>query len=241
MHRAPQDEPSRQPRFAPGVRRRGVGALPFRIAHLSDLHLTARGDGARHEPGWGRLRGMNEALRWVLRSEPVQRADLLLVTGDVTDTGAESAWKLFAAMLRGAGLEHRTLAIPGNHDMVSLSLRIGNPASLARRDRARTRAGLEAAGQPSRFPWARQVDPRVVIFGLDTNNAGNLTPLTNAKARVGADQLAALASLLERHHEVPVKIVALHHSPNIPARATQLRREEAPTDLLNRWAHQFPK
>ena len=54
-------------------------------------------------------------------------------------------------------------------------------------------------------------------------------------------ELAALASLLEQHHEVPVKIVALHHSPNIPARVTQLRREEAPTDLLNRWAHQFPK
>ena len=77
---------------------------PLRIAHLSDLHLTSSDAAARSEPRlWGRLAGMNAAFRGLLRSEHVRRADLLLVTGDVTDRGELGSWEVFWEALASCG------------------------------------------------------------------------------------------------------------------------------------------
>jgi hypothetical protein len=208
---------------------------PYQIAHLSDLHLTADPNGRRFEPKWnGQLAGMNNAFRHVLGSAPVQNSDLILVTGDVTDRGDMKGWTRFVQILAKAGLESRTLAIIGNHDVCGLNARVGWPKRLAKADLERACNGLMLAGQPYEYPWAKVVDHRVVILGLDTNNSGNLSPVDNAVGRIGSHQLQRFAALLGKHKDIPVKIAAIHHSPNIPEVATAIRRGQAPMPLIYR-------
>ena len=214
----------------------------FRIIHLSDLHLTAVELASRSEPALtGRLTGMNENFRRLLKSDPIQRADLLLITGDITDTGEPLAWRQFNQALAAAAVAARILVVLGNHDVCDLTARFGPAKRLRRADLRRARQGLTLCKQPARYPWARCIDDRVVVFGLDSNNSGNLTVVTNAVGRIGFQQFAALAALLHKHRRVPVKIIALHHSPNIPERATSIRRGRPPVGLLTRWLHELPE
>lgn len=222
--------------------RKMTSVTPYKIAHLSDLHLTSLPNAKRSEPRiGGQLSGMNNAFRRVALSEPVQQSDLVFITGDVTDKGDPAAWKVLRDTLIEAKLKSKTLVIIGNHDVCGLGARLGWPSQLAKLDLEKARQGLKIAGQPTRYPWAKIVEPRVVIFGLDTNNSGNLTAIDNAVGRIGIRQLERFARLLYRHRNIPVKIVAIHHSPNIPRHATALRRGQMPMSLVNRWAHQIPQ
>jgi hypothetical protein len=94
--------------------------------------------------------------------------------------------------------------------------------------------------QPTKFPWVHQPDPRVVIFGMNSNNLGNLTGATNAMGNIGYFQLKALAAKMHQYRDVPVKIIALHHSPNIPEVETAERRGQRPMTGLERLVHQIP-
>lgn len=210
---------------------------PLAIVHLSDLHLTAEEGAARSEPRlWGKLRGMNGRLRRILRSEPVQSADLVVVTGDVTDAGHLAAWQVMRDAAATAGLSDRLAVLPGNHDVSCLGVR----ARPAAEDFARAAAGLQGLGQPSRFPWSRVIDDgRVAILAVDSTRKANVTGLTNALGALGENQLIRLARLLEGHRRVPVKLLLIHHSPNIPAPATSRRRGEAPHGLVTRTLHQL--
>jgi len=95
--------------------------------------------------------------------------------------------------------------------------------------------------QPTKFPWAYSPVPRIVVFGLNSNNLGNFTALTNAMGDIGYLQLKSLAGLLHKHRDVPVKIVAMHHSPNIPRIETALKRGQRPFSKLERIGHQVPQ
>ncbi|HVP11916.1 MAG TPA: metallophosphoesterase [Phycisphaerae bacterium] len=213
----------------------------FRIAHLSDLHMTADDSASRTEPAFAeRLKGMNENFRRLLKCEAVQRADLVLITGDVTDSGERQAWQQFSKALTDASIAARTLVVLGNHDICGLRARVGWPKMLKRTDLERARHGLLSCKQPAKYPWARQFGNQVVVLGLDSNNSGNLTVVTNAVGRIGFRQLAATAALLHKYRHVPIKIVALHHSPNIPERATSMRRGQPPVGLVARWLHELP-
>jgi calcineurin-like phosphoesterase family protein len=214
----------------------------FTIVHLSDLHLTAKPNDRRTEPRLnGRLAGMNAACMYVLNTPTVKSADLVLITGDVTDKGEPDAWAALKDMLVRADLIARTLIIPGNHDVCGLRARVGWPPLLAATDLERARMGLALLDQPHDFPWIKIVEPRVAIIGLDSNNSGNLASVTNAVGRLGMDQLSRLADTLTQCKQIPVKLIALHHSPNIPRRATALKRGQAPMSLINRWAHEIPE
>jgi 3',5'-cyclic AMP phosphodiesterase CpdA len=216
--------------------------MAFRIAHLSDLHLTATADGKRFEPKLsGQLTGMNRAFKQVAKTARIQAADLVLITGDITDQGDMESWKVFNDTLKETGLREKTLVIPGNHDICELGVRIGLPADLAKADIERVKKGLELAGQPSKFPWAKVVTEGVVIFGLDTNMSGNLTAAENAIGQIGDHQMQKFAELLAKHKDVPTKIVAIHHSPNIPQIQTAVRRGRTEPTLLYRWTHQIPR
>lgn len=97
------------------------GRQAFVIAHISDLHLTANDGDWRSEPRLlGRLRGMNDAFRKIVGSKTLQEADLVLVTGDITDTGASDTVERFWNIMQSAGLAAKTVALPGNHDTCNL-------------------------------------------------------------------------------------------------------------------------
>jgi 3',5'-cyclic AMP phosphodiesterase CpdA len=193
---------------------------PFRIAHLSDLHITKKDSDSRSEPKlFGPLKGMNEAFRRIARTPVIQRCDWIVVTGDVTDRGDPEAWKVFWDAMGGAGLHRKAYVIPGNHDVCCLGARIPFLKKVyAKKDLEKAVRGLRMGHQRVKFPWDVSPDPRVVVFGVNSNNLGNWSVVDNALGEIGYYQLVSLASKLHKHRDVPVKIVALHHSPNIPGR-----------------------
>ncbi len=214
---------------------------PFRVVHLSDLHLTSSDDASRSEARlFGRLKGMNAAFRKIVQTPPLRQADLILFTGDITDRGEIGAWRVFWETLKSAGLSDHVLVVPGNHDVCCLGARLPwDPG--AKVDWAKAVAGLRLGGQPAKLPWVRTPDPRVAVFGLNSNHLGNVTALTGAKGEIGYFHLASLASKLHVHRDVPVKIVLLHHSPNIPEDPTAVNRGQRPVGALERTSHQIPQ
>jgi 3',5'-cyclic AMP phosphodiesterase CpdA len=187
------------------------------IAHLSDLHLTALDHQGRHKARiFGSLKGMNEAFRNIIKSRPIRDADLIIVTGDITDRGDIETWKFFWNQINAAGLSSRVMVVPGNHDVCCLGARLSfTKKAYRQRDLEKINNGLQIGNQPAQFPWVREYDNRVAVFGLNSNNLGNFTFLSNAKGRIGQDQLLSFAEQLYKHRSAAVKIVVLHHGPNI--------------------------
>ena len=217
---------------------------PYRIVHLSDLHLTEREDDTRSEPRlFGKLKGMNANFRRILQDQEVRNADALLVTGDVTDTGELGCWEVFWQALKEARIG-RTLVVPGNHDVCCLGLRVpklgGGTRGYRDGDLKKALKGLALGGAgQTRFPWVQQLDDRIALMGLNSNNLGNLTGASNAMGEIGFFQLSSLASKLHVIRNVPVKLIALHHSPNIPASSVELKRGLIPFSRIARWGHQI--
>ncbi len=215
---------------------------PFRIVHLSDLHLTRTDNVKRTEQNiFEPLKGMNAAFREIVSSDPIQNADLTIVTGDITDRGSPKEWSVFWEIVRNANLADKIIVIPGNHDVCCLGARLPSLKKKMYRDADLKKAvnGLRLGNQPTKFPWVRVPDPRVVIFGLNSNNMGNLSVITNAMGELGYYQLKSLANLLYKHREIPVKIIVLHHSPNIPEEATAKKRGQKSFNILQREGHQL--
>ena len=228
-----------------------AGMTPFHIVHLSDLHLTRSDGRPRSEPDILKpLRGMNQTFRRVLATAPIQRSDLILITGDITDRGDSASWEVFASAVADAGVEDRVLLLPGNHDVCCLGARLpGSRRAYRLEDLRRACRGLARGMSGSRvecdgglpvrgFPLVALPDPRVVIFCLNSNFLGNLNVVSNALGKVDYYQLLSLASKMRRFRDVPVKIVALHHSPNIPAPATARKRGQKAFNVLARLGHQ---
>jgi len=93
----------------------GSGA-EITVAHLSDLHLTERDDVALLEGGGHATPNANfrrAASR--LRSD-IGKIDLVLITGDITDSGAPEEWRNFFQILPSEVME-KTIILPGNHDL----------------------------------------------------------------------------------------------------------------------------
>jgi predicted phosphodiesterase len=217
--------------------------IVFRIIHLSDLHLTENDLASRSEARlFGKLKGMNENFRRLLFIPTLQKADLVIVTGDVTDRGDFASWKVFRKAVQDAELTNKIKVLPGNHDICTLGI-AGLPSSLSqvKADREKAMRGLKYCGMETSFPWAYQAHKDVVIFGLDSNNAGNLTGITNAVGNIGFFQLEALARILIRYRTVPIKIIALHHSPNIPSQKTARKRYQKSLPLWKKLANQVPQ
>jgi len=205
---------------------------PFSMVHLSDLHLVPDADTPRSEPRlFGRLKGMNAYFNRLLQDKVLCAADVVMVTGDITDQGHMIEWETFWRVVKDAGISHKIVVLPGNHDVCCMGIRRGRPRA---EDWARVRAGLGLGGQESTFPWIRKVSHQVVFFAVDSSNAGNINGLDNAVGRIGTPQLAELGRCLVLYQDIPYKILLLHHSPNIPSPATSRRRNQKVTPFWER-------
>ena len=203
------------------------------IAHLSDLHLTEGDDDKRYGSS---LRGMNRNLAVLLNCSAVKDADVVLVSGDITDRGRLVCWERFWSMTAHMDPD-KLLVVPGNHDICCLGLR--RRRSVAEH-LAIARAGLTLGHQPMNFPWVKLCcGGELAVFAVDSVNAGNFNVADNAVGVIGADQLVKLGKLLRVHATVPCKLIVLHHSPNIPGRATSKRRGDAPMPFWLRPAMQL--
>jgi hypothetical protein len=110
----------------------GPGERPWRVAHLSDVHVVGEAFGFRIESGRAGPRG-NERFGKVLQSLAAlhrrDAIDLVLISGDMTDSGRSSEWAEFlGAMQTQPELLARTLVVPGNHDLNVVDK--ANPARL---------------------------------------------------------------------------------------------------------------
>lgn len=217
----------------------------IRIAHLSDLHLTPSNRFSRLEPKlFGKLRGMNQTFKSLMLSGALSDVDWLFVTGDVTDRGDLDSWHNFWDVVEKAGFSNRCLVVPGNHDACNLGLSLRPIRETEKRGKERLRRlrrGLVLGKQEYRFPWVKTIGQNVAVFGIDSSNLGNLSVLTNAVGSLGFRQLEALARLLKKYKKIPVKIIMLHHSPNIPRQETEVKRGLSPTSKLARWGHEVPR
>lgn len=81
----------------------------MKLIHLTDLHLVAPGS-LLH--GLDPLARLDQCLADILRHHG--DADLLVITGDLTDDGSAEAYATLARRLEAVGLPHRLLL--GNHD-----------------------------------------------------------------------------------------------------------------------------
>jgi len=217
----------------------------FKIAHLSDLHLTALDNDRRSEPKFPhqRLKGMNVAFEKVLQSGNVQKSDVILITGDITDKGDLPAWQRFNQMLKEANVRNKTHIVIGNHDICGLKafFRASDKRKLREADISRVKRSLTAISFGYDYPWVKMLNDEIALFGIDSNNAGNYGPLDNAIGRIGQFQLEAFARLLWKYKDAPIKIVALHHSPNIPGRATAIKRKGKADPEWVRYTHEIPR
>ena len=214
------------------------------IVHLSDLHLTSRDDEPRSEPKlFGKLSGMNAAFDRILQCREVQEADRILVTGDITDSGALEQWQRFWRATEKAGVKERLIIAPGNHDVCNLGLRLPSNREQAKKDFDRLVRGLREGGiqLPRRgYPSYVPINDFVGVFVINSNNLGNAGAFDNAVGHIRHYDLVTFAELLYQHRDVPVKIVALHHSPNIPEPDTDRTKGRVPFTRVQRLLHQIP-
>jgi predicted phosphodiesterase len=84
----------------------------IRIAHWSDLHLTA---GASTLEGGV---GGNASLRQLVEKldDQLRRVDAIVITGDITDAGLAAEWAQFLEIVP-AEIRRKIVLVPGNHDI----------------------------------------------------------------------------------------------------------------------------
>lgn len=215
----------------------------YRIVQLSDLHLTKKNNDYRSEPKlFGKLKGMNEAFHNLARNSIVRESDQILFTGDITDKSDLKAWAFFWNTLEKFNLKEKSTIIPGNHDMCCLGARLPKAdKKLVADDLNKFHTGL-AIGKCDalKYPCAIKLNDQIAVFAIDSCNKGNTTAITNAMGRIGYQQLERFARMLYKYRDIKVKMVILHHSPNIPRDQTATKRGIEKMSELDRWGMEMP-
>ena len=185
---------------------------------------------------------MNQAFQHLAGSSIARESDWLLFTGDITDRGDLKAWTFFWDTLEAFGLKEKSIIIPGNHDMCCLGARLPkSDKALIADDLNKFQTGLAVGRSPVfKYPSVFQLNDKTALFAIDSCNKGNSTALTNGMGHIGYRQLEKLARLLYKHRKTKVKIVVLHHSPNIPGKRTEIKRGLEKMSDLERWGKEMP-
>lgn len=200
------------------------------IAHLTDMHL---GPIAGFTPRfWNLKRGLGY-LNWVRkRRHDHQRAvldrivadlkaqapDHVAVGGDLCNIGLPQEHIDALAWLEALGPPQRVSVVPGNHDIYC---RTGRDPGARRWTAymASDAQGAAFAGPDAAFPFVRVVNG-VALVGV---NSALPTPPAMAWGRVGSDQLARLAAVLDRLAAAGLFRLVLIHHPPLPAQASSAR------------------
>lgn len=179
----------------------------MRLAHLSDFHLLA----PRDRPDW--------RLRWIAAGRPIDvegryrravralkhaaSADVVILTGDLTETGSAAQFGAFAGALEESGLDpDQVVLLPGNHDRYGIE------------------DGWERAldGPLARFRHAARVDRGVFL----ARGGLRLTALDVTRWQGFIRSTGFFTASVQRHLTVSLRrvddekhhaVVALHHPP----------------------------
>src|SRR5262245_54945270 len=176
-----------------------------RLAHFSDVHVTARPLGwraadwlSKRVPGWVNLSWLGRAHTFRAADEVVAalvtelrqlRPDRVIFSGDATALGFDAEHARAAALLGLADGEPLPgLAVPGNHDYY---VRRCVTAGLFERHFAPRLAGERVDG--ATYPFAQRVGP-VWLVAVNSCKPNRLP--WDASGRTGDEQLARLERLL---------------------------------------------
>jgi 3',5'-cyclic AMP phosphodiesterase CpdA len=190
----------------------------FRLAHVSDLHLSRLS-----AVTWPQLanKRLLSYLSWQLRRRHshVQLVldalvrdlhgvgpDHIAITGDLVNLALPAEFAEAVAWLRRLGPPEWISLVPGNHD--ALVAVLPGDGWDHWRAYATSDADVEDAGAVD-FPFLRRRGP-LAIVGLSTALPSGLGFATG---RLGADQLARLDGILERLHDHRCRVLLTHHSP----------------------------
>jgi hypothetical protein len=193
------------------------------LYHVSDLHIAAPkqmpyelevDDGhwpLETKPTSERLRArLTHILTRAIQAGPCP----IVVTGDITDTGAQCEWDAVVATLMPFAA--RLVLAPGNHD-ISIN-RSTEPDYRQNKRAARCQRFAEALTQLSElpakpydelFPACRPLAEGATLFVLDSNRYASRYVLSNAVGMHGAEQLNKLEAMLASA-KGPI-VVATHH------------------------------
>lgn len=188
-----------------------VATGTYRIAHLSDLHLS----------------GVNldfECCMALVEDAGMRGAEHLIISGDLVESGEMKVLKAFVAALKKLGWagSKRLTIIPGNHDIFPVSNR---KFTLPRRPTAifhdfvaitrgsRTGKGFRSLRRGEAYPFGKVLNEQVVLVGLDTTRNHEYNPLKWAAGELSEDQRAAADEFLGAWNHVPHRILVMHHHP----------------------------
>jgi 3',5'-cyclic AMP phosphodiesterase CpdA len=190
-----------------------------RLAHFSDIHITARPLGwqpgdylTKRYPGWINFRWLGRRYRF-RRAEDVltafvadlkrQQPDHLVFSGDATALGFEAEFARAAALL---GVGHPDtppgLAVPGNHDYYTPAV---EASGLFERYFALWQHGERVDG--ARYPFAQHIG-HLWLIGVNSCTGNRWT--WDASGGVEAGQLDRLGRLLKRLDGGP-RILVTHY------------------------------
>jgi hypothetical protein len=205
--------------------------MTVRLAHISDIHITAaplgwqRGDWFNKRlPGWfnleflGRGRSFRDAeavLARLVAELRQRRPDRIIFSGDATALGFEAEFARAAAILAVADTEMPPgLAVPGNHDYYTrVSAGLGN----FERYFAPWQHG-EREGEHT-YPFAQRVG---AVWLIAVNSCTGNRWFWDAGGSVDAPQLERLTRLLRRLDGGP-RILVTHYPVETEARQLERR------------------
>ena len=204
---------------------------PFTLAHLSDVHLQPMPPfGPAHwrpkrvlgYANWVRNRKgahLRQVVDRLVADMDAQKPDHIAVTGDLVNIGLPQEHVRALEWLQSLGPPDRVTVIPGNHDIyVRLLLDPGAMRWGAYMASNADGAQFVAKGNAG-FPFVRRFG-RIALVGV--NSAVPMPPVI-AAGRVGREQLARLADILEAlARQRLMRIVLIHHPP-LPGQASWSR------------------
>lgn len=188
--------------------------MGFLLAHLSDAHIGPIPRPKLRELAGKRLTGYANWLHHraeahdmgvlgrIVEDIAAQKPDHVVMTGDIVNIGLDAEIDAARLWLEGLGRPEDVSFTPGNHDAYV-------PAAVPRV--AETFAPWTTSEEGEGFPYLRRRGG-IALIGLDS--AAPTAPFV-ASGRLGAKQLARLASLLETTRaEGLARVVMLHHPPH---------------------------
>jgi 3',5'-cyclic AMP phosphodiesterase CpdA len=161
---------------------------------------------------------LRDALDRIVADLAAQRPDHIAIGGDLCNIGLPHEHAAALTWLEVLGAPERVSVVPGNHDIYC---RLGRDPGVGRWARymetdAEGALFLDRADDPGRqgsgagFPYVRILG-RVALVGV---NSALPTPPAMAWGRVGREQLARLAGVLDRlGAEGLFRLVLIHHPP----------------------------
>ncbi|MBV4463578.1 Icc protein [Pseudomonas sp. F-14 TE3623] len=152
------------------------------IAQVTDIHIGVRSDCATAKIA--NIERLANTFRQISKLQ--QQPDLIVFTGDITESGSIAEYRAFAENLSA---DIPCIVLPGNHDLIE-----------------NMRVVLEPRGIVSNTHFLSRGDTSLLVVGLDSSVQGE------SHGFLSGDELSRLASTLREHSSTPT-LLALHHPP----------------------------